>query len=47
VVCITSALKDPKGITNYVRVTYVYVFADGNWRLLSWHSSQVPLKAKA
>lgn len=44
VVCITSAIRDPKGRTEYLRVTYVYVLADGNWRLLSWHSSAVPLK---
>lgn len=44
VVCITAAVKDPKSSTQYLRVSYVYVFVEGNWRLLSWHSSQVPLK---
>jgi hypothetical protein len=45
VACISAAVKDIKGVTNYLSVTYVYVWADGNWRLLSWHSSRVPLKA--
>ena len=44
VVCLTAAVKDPKGSTQYLRVSYVYVLVDDNWRLLSWHSSQVPLK---
>ena len=34
--------KDIK--SRYLRSTYVYVAVDGNWKLLSWHTSDTPLK---
>ena len=31
----------------YLRLTYVYVRVGDAWKLLSWHSSQTPLKGKS
>jgi len=36
--------KGEKGQPRYIRSTWVYANLDGAWRLLSWHSSDVPLK---
>jgi hypothetical protein len=33
-----------KGSDRFVRGTYVYVFEAGNWKLVSWHGSDTPLK---
>jgi len=47
VACLTSTQvpkKGEKGKPAYRRLTYVYVRADGTWKLLSWHSSEPPLK---
>jgi len=49
VVCLSATLTAKKGEkdpTRYVRGTYVYINVAGNWKLLSWHSSDVPLKKK-
>jgi hypothetical protein len=47
VVCMATSLrpkKGEKGQPRYIRSTWMYVHVDGTWRLLSWHSSDVPLK---
>lgn len=52
VVCTTVVGKpladDPKtgkkGPDMYNRATYLYARLDGRWRLVSWHSSDIPLK---
>ena len=47
VVCMAANFqpkKGEKGQPRYVRSTYVYAHLDGTWRLLSWHSSDIPLK---
>ncbi len=47
VVCMATnmqANRGEKAKDRFIRSTYVYVNADGNWRLLSWHSSDIPLK---
>ena len=36
--------KGEKGSPRYIRSTWVYADVDGAWRLLSWHSSDIPLK---
>jgi len=36
--------KGEKGPPRYIRSTWVYADVDGAWRLLSWHSSDIPLK---
>lgn len=49
IVCMASALQPQKGekeIPRYLRGTYVYVFEDGNWKLISWHGSDTPLAKK-
>lgn len=46
IVCMASALQPKKGekqIPRYLRGTYVYVFEDGKWKLVSWHGSDTPL----
>jgi hypothetical protein len=47
VVCLANnfqAKKGEKAQDRYIRNTMVYAFVGGNWRLLSWHSSDTPLK---
>ena len=46
VVCSTLQLvpADGKGNRESSRVTLIYTFSEGRWRLFSWHSSIVPLK---
>ena len=39
-----QAKKWEKTSDRFTRSTLVYVNVSGNWRLLSWHSSDVPLK---
>jgi len=36
--------KGEKGPPRYIRSTWTYADVDGMWRLLSWHSSDIPLK---
>jgi SnoaL-like domain len=36
--------KGEKGPPRFIRSTWVYADVDGAWRLLSWHSSDIPLK---
>jgi hypothetical protein len=46
IVCMASALEPKKGekqMPRYLRGTYVYVFEDGKWKLISWHGSDTPL----
>jgi hypothetical protein len=45
VVCMTAYMQTStvRVEDRYVRTTYVYARVDGNWRLLSWHSSDIPL----
>lgn len=38
-------LSGRKANTVYDRVTYIYSRINGNWRLVSWHSSDMPVKA--
>jgi hypothetical protein len=33
-----------RGSDRYVRGTYVYLWEAGNWKLISWHGSDTPLK---
>ncbi|RPJ56959.1 MAG: hypothetical protein EHM23_22060 [Acidobacteria bacterium] len=46
----TATLEPHKGekkkLPRYLRGTYVYVWNDGYWKLLSWHSSDTPLAQK-
>jgi len=46
----TATLEPHKGEKKkpprYLRGTYVYVWNDGYWKLLSWHSSDTPLAQK-
>ncbi len=47
VVLVTAHLQAPKGSNlpdRSSRGTYVYSVDGGNWRLLSWHASEMPLK---
>ncbi|MEJ2109752.1 MAG: nuclear transport factor 2 family protein [Acidobacteriota bacterium] len=47
IVCMTNsfqAKKWSKAKDYYTRSTYVYVIVNGNWKLLSWHTSNTPLK---
>jgi hypothetical protein len=47
VVCMATILKPNKGEQGpprYIRSTFVYTLLDGTWRLMSWHSSDIPLK---
>ena len=45
VVCMTASLQVKKGSKDrYNRGTYVYISEGGNWKLLSWHGSDTPLK---
>jgi SnoaL-like domain len=54
IVCMTSVRvptkeakkEDSKLQTAYYRLTYTYVRDGGNWRLLTWHTSQTPLVKK-
>jgi hypothetical protein len=49
VVCMSAILtpkQGDKGLTRYLRSTWIYVNVDGNWKLMSWHSSDVPLAKK-
>ena len=36
--------KGEKGPPRFIRSTWMYAEVDGAWRLLSWHSSDLPLK---
>lgn len=47
VVCSASNLQPKKGENvppRFIRGTWTYAFIDGAWRLLAWHSSDIPLK---
>jgi len=53
VVCMTSTRVPMKGekpnkgeklTVRYNRLTYVYVRSGDNWKLISWHTSETPLK---
>jgi len=45
VVCMAAQMQPKKGQkARYVRSTWVYASLDGTWRLLSWHTSDAPLK---
>ena len=47
VVCMAGRMtprKGEKGTARYLRSTWVYAYVDGLWRLVSWHSSDVPVK---
>ena len=47
VVLMTAHFQAPKGSNQpdrSSRATYVYTVDGGNWRLLSWHASDMPLK---
>jgi hypothetical protein len=49
IVCMSATLTPKQGdkkLTRYLRSTWVYINVDGNWKLLSWHSSEVPLTKK-
>ncbi len=49
VVCMTAIMKAnawEKVPDRYVRSTYVYANVDGAWKLLSWHTSDIPLAKK-
>ncbi len=49
IVLMTATLEPHKGekkLPRYLRGTYVYVWNDGYWKLLSWHSSDTPLAQK-
>ncbi|MDH4065063.1 MAG: nuclear transport factor 2 family protein [Acidobacteriota bacterium] len=45
IVCQTSNSqpKDSRVKPRYLRSTYVYTLVQGNWKLLSWHTSDTPL----
>ena len=32
--------------SGYTRSTIIYGYIDGNWKIVSWHSSDLPLKKK-
>ena len=36
--------KGEKGPPRYIRSTWMYADVDGGWRLVAWHSSDIPLK---
>ena len=47
VVCVAINFQPKKGEKappRFVRGTWTYAYLDGAWRLLSWHSSDIPLK---
>jgi len=54
IICSTSAAvpqaPDPKtnkkGPARYSRATWLYARLDGRWRLVGWHTSDIPLKSK-
>ena len=46
IVCMANSLQPKKWEkvkARSIRSTYVYINADGNWKLLSWHTSDIPL----
>jgi len=49
VVAMYSQLQEKDAKTKYLplRSTYIYVSSDGNWKLLSWHTSATPDKTKS
>jgi len=47
IVCMTSNRVPKPGekqVAGYYRSTYVYIWSGQGWKLLSWHSSETPLK---
>jgi hypothetical protein len=45
IVCMTAlmeAKKNEKQSSRFLRGTYVYIWENGNWKLLSWHGSDTP-----
>jgi SnoaL-like domain len=47
IVAMTSNQQPKKGVDvkpRYLRSTYVYTLVQGDWRLVSWHTSDTPLK---
>lgn len=47
VVCMTNSMqakKWEKTGDRFTRSTYVYINVNGRWSLLSWHTSDIPLK---
>jgi hypothetical protein len=40
------AKKGEKQPDRFVRGTYVYIADGGNWKLVSWHGSDIPLQKK-
>jgi len=55
VVCVTNTAvptaPDPKtkkkGDPRFSRATYIYAKTEGRWKLVSWHTSETPLKSKS
>jgi SnoaL-like protein len=39
----TAEAKQDRVKNRSIRSTFVYVMVDGNWKLLSWHTSDTPL----
>jgi hypothetical protein len=47
IICVSRSLEAKKWSKTkdlYTRSTFVYVQTDGNWKLISWHTSNIPLK---
>lgn len=47
VVCMATTLepkKGAKGQPRFIRSTWIYANLNGTWRLVAWHSSDIPLK---
>jgi hypothetical protein len=45
IVCLSASMQaKEKSKSRVIRATYVYVVTGGNWKLLSWHTSDVPLQ---
>ncbi len=49
VVCMATALQPQAGQrtqARYIRSTWIYADVGGTWKLLSWHTSDIPLAKK-
>jgi hypothetical protein len=44
IVTLATIAESSKKSDRYLRSTYVYVRTEGNWKLLSWHTSDAPVK---
>jgi hypothetical protein len=44
IVTLATIAESSKKSDRYLRSTYVYIRTEGNWKLLTWHTSDAPVK---